>query len=201
MSGALFLATWLVVSPGGDRASVAWDSPDQAVHVDARAGMVTGRGRLPAGERYRLDRFRGTIHFLGEKPTTLRLCREPVASALTPDGRYIYVACLLPEQSALDAHVAARVVVVDAAARRFLEERGLSERFVHSLGHGVGLETHERPTLSPRSLDTLDPGTVFTLEPGVYLPGQMGVRIEEMVLMTGRGPEVLTCDIARTAGL
>lgn len=119
MSAALFLATWLVVSPAGDRVSVAWESPDQAIHVDPRAGKVIGTGRLPVEQPYRLDRFAGTIRFGGEKPATLRLCREPVASAATPDRRAIFVACLLPEQAALDAHVAARVVVVDAAAQRW----------------------------------------------------------------------------------
>jgi len=118
VTASLFLATWLVVSPGGDRVSVAWESGGQAVHVDARAGKVIGTGRLPVEQPYRLDRFAGTIRFGGEKPETVRLCREPVASAPTPDGRYLFVACLLPEQPALDAHVAARVVVVDPAARR-----------------------------------------------------------------------------------
>jgi len=80
-------------------------------------------------------------------------------------------------------------------AHRHLEERGLSEYFTHGLGHGVGLEVHEKPAISARSNDTLDPGMVFTIEPGVYIAGWGGVRFEEMVLMTGAGAEVLTADM------
>ena len=80
-------------------------------------------------------------------------------------------------------------------AHRHLEEHGLSEYFTHGLGHGVGLEVHEKPAISARSKDTLDPGMVFTIEPGVYIEGWGGVRFEEMVLMTGAGAEVLTADM------
>lgn len=81
---------------------------------------------------------------------------------------------------------------IDALARRVLEERGLAEYFGHALGHGVGLEVHELPTLS-RSTDTvLQPGMVVTVEPGVYLPGRGGVRIEDTVVVTGDGCRRLT---------
>ena len=81
---------------------------------------------------------------------------------------------------------------VDAAARLYLDKLGLAPMFVHSLGHGIGLETHERPTLSERSEDKLEPGMVFTVEPGLYLEGTMGIRLEEMVLMTEEGARVLS---------
>lgn len=84
---------------------------------------------------------------------------------------------------------------VDAAARDYIAERGYGERFGHSLGHGVGLETHESPTLSARSTDNLEPGMVFTVEPGVYIPGVGGARLEEMVVMTDDGPVVLSLEI------
>lgn len=67
----------------------------------------------------------------------------------------------------------------DKIARDVLSERGYGEYFTHSLGHGVGMEIHERPTLSPRSKDTLKEGAVFTIEPGVYLNGKFGIRIED----------------------
>ena len=85
---------------------------------------------------------------------------------------------------------------VDGAAREYLEKEGLSGYFSHSLGHGVGLQAHEKPTLSARSDDKLLPGMVFTVEPGVYIEGLGGVRIEEMVLMTDTGFEVMSTEIA-----
>ncbi len=71
----------------------------------------------------------------------------------------------------------------DAIARNYLESKGLGGMFTHSLGHGVGLQIHEAPNLSPRSEDVLEDGMVFSIEPGVYLPGEMGVRIEDTVLL------------------
>lgn len=84
------------------------------------------------------------------------------------------------------------VADLDDAARRHLEGAGLSERFVHSLGHGVGLEVHEKPSLSRFSEETLQPGMVFTVEPGVYLEGETGARHEEMVWLSDEGPVVLS---------
>lgn len=79
----------------------------------------------------------------------------------------------------------------DALARKVIDDAGHGARFGHSLGHGVGLLTHEAPSLSPRSSDLLLPGMVFTVEPGVYLPGWGGVRLEVMVELGEDGCRVL----------
>ncbi len=84
--------------------------------------------------------------------------------------------------------------VADAIARDYLKEKGLDKYFTHSLGHGVGLEIHEYPTLSPRKSDTLKEGMVVTIEPGVYFGGEFGIRIEDTVVIKGGKVERLFTD-------
>ena len=81
---------------------------------------------------------------------------------------------------------------VDAVARNIISEGGYGEYFGHGLGHGVGVEIHEAPRLNTESDTVLEPGMVVTVEPGIYLPGKGGVRIEDLVVVTEDGCEILT---------
>lgn len=81
---------------------------------------------------------------------------------------------------------------IDSAARDYIKTKGFGRYFGHSLGHGVGREVHEAPSVSSKSKDILKPGMVFTIEPAIYLSGAGGVRLEEMVLVTNNGCEVIS---------
>ena len=80
---------------------------------------------------------------------------------------------------------------VDREARRVIDDAGYGEYFIHRTGHGIGLEGHEHPYLVEGNQESLEPGMCFSIEPGIYLPGQFGVRIEDIVTVTGTGVEVL----------
>jgi len=81
---------------------------------------------------------------------------------------------------------------IDKIARDRIAADGFEDFFTHGTGHGVGLEIHERPFINKRDKTRLQPGMVFTVEPGIYIKGEGGVRIEDMVLVTEKGCEVLT---------
>jgi Xaa-Pro aminopeptidase len=108
----------------------------------------------------------------------------------TPDSRQMEIYTTVK-----DAHDKAMEAVrpgiglkeLDGVARQFIEERGYGAYFGHGLGHGVGLEVHEKPTVSFRSDQTAEEGMVFTIEPGIYIPGWGGVRIEDTVVVTMDG--------------
>jgi Xaa-Pro aminopeptidase len=108
-------------------------------------------------------------------------------------ARQTYAAVLeaqLAAIAAVRAGVEARTV--DDAARTVLRKHKQEKYFTHSLGHGVGIEIHESPRLAKGQTQKLESGMVITIEPGVYIPGSGGVRIEDMVLVTKNGCEVLT---------
>lgn len=107
--------------------------------------------------------------------------------------RDIYQTVLQAQENAVAAVAAnARCGDVDEAARGVLRQAGLAEWFTHSTGHGVGLEIHESPRIGAGQTTRLQPGMVITIEPGVYLPGEFGLRIEDMVAVTKTGGQVLT---------
>jgi Xaa-Pro aminopeptidase len=104
-----------------------------------------------------------------------------------------YAAVLEAQQAALDTvRPGIGAGEVDQAARRLLGRRKLAKFFTHSTGHGTGLEIHEPPRIGARQKQLLRAGMVITIEPGVYVPGGWGVRIEDTVVVTETGCEVLT---------
>jgi len=109
------------------------------------------------------------------------------------DERDVYDFVLEAQEAAVAA-VAPGVTAgeVDDAARSVLRKAKLDRYFSHSTGHGVGLEIHEGPRIAAKQTQVLEQGMVITIEPGVYMPGKFGVRIEDMVLVTAAGGEVLT---------
>lgn len=121
------------------------------------------------------------------------MTRTVVVGKPSDEQRKIYETVLKAQRLALDAlrpGIAAREI--DDLARSFIDDAGFGGRFGHGLGHGVGLEVHEIPSVSPRSDDTLEEGMVVTIEPGIYLEGFGGVRIEDLVLITSDGHRVLS---------
>lgn len=121
-------------------------------------------------------------------------CTRTVATGRVGEQEQkVYALVLNAQQQALAAVKAgAKAREVDALARGIIAEAGHGEHFGHGLGHGVGLAVHEAPTLGPRASDALRAGEIVTVEPGVYLPGLLGVRIEDLVVVTDEGSVVFT---------
>lgn len=119
--------------------------------------------------------------------------RTYATGELDPRDREIYELVLKAQLESLAAvRAGAGGRAVDAVARDIITAAGHGEHFGHGLGHGVGAEVHEGPRLSQRSDSTLEAGQVVTVEPGVYVPGAVGVRIEDLAIVTDDGAEVLT---------
>ncbi len=109
------------------------------------------------------------------------------------EQKRVHAAVYEAHMRALDSvAVGRRVRDVDRAARESLAKAGYGKYFIHGLGHGIGLEIHEPPSLSPGGTGILEEGTVFTIEPGVYLEGFGGVRLESLVYLGSSGPEILS---------
>ena len=111
----------------------------------------------------------------------------------TAEERAAYEAVLEAQEAAV-ASVRAGAVTgdVDEVARSVLRRAKLDKWFTHSTGHGLGLEIHEGPRIAAKQTRKLEAGMVVTIEPGVYMPGKFGLRIEDMVLVTAKGGEILT---------
>jgi len=121
------------------------------------------------------------------------LTRVLVTGKISPKLERVYRVVLNAQLKAIDA-IRPGVLAhdIDLVARDVIGQAGFGRYFGHGLGHGLGLEVHEGPRLTANSRVVLQPGMVVTVEPGIYLPGWGGVRIEDDVLVTRTGCEVLT---------
>jgi Xaa-Pro dipeptidase len=142
---------------------------------------------LAAGDLIIIDcgaRYRG---YISDTTRTVAL-GEP-----GPEARAIYeLVRRANEAGKAAARPEATGAEIDAAARAVIVEGGYGERFIHRTGHGIGLEVHEPPYIMAGSDEALAPGTTFTVEPGIYIPGKLGVRIEDDVVITPDGARSLT---------
>lgn len=104
----------------------------------------------------------------------------------------IYDTVLMAQEKAIKkAKPGMKAKDLDKIAREVIDKKGYGKYFVHSLGHGVGLDIHEYPFINSRNKEVLKENMVFTIEPGIYLPGEFGVRIEDTVVLTSKGAEIL----------
>lgn len=121
------------------------------------------------------------------------MTRTVAVGVADDEQRKIYEIVLKAQLAALKTLKSGiRCADADSAARTVISEAGYGEFFRHSTGHGVGIEIHEKPNLSPKSTAVLRAGNIVTVEPGIYIPGKFGVRIEDMALITENGCENLT---------
>lgn len=121
------------------------------------------------------------------------MTRTVAVGNISEKQKLVYHTVLEAQLAALDAlHDGITGFDADKAARDIIKNAGFGDYFGHGTGHGVGVEIHEAPNLSPRSKYTLHTGNIVTAEPGIYLPGEFGVRIEDMALITDDGAVGLT---------
>jgi Xaa-Pro aminopeptidase len=121
------------------------------------------------------------------------LTRTFFLGTITPLSRRVYETVARAQKLAIQAvKPGVKAAQIDRIARDEIERAGYGRRFIHSTGHGVGVEIHEAPWVSAASQDVLEAGMIITVEPGIYLPGWGGVRIEDTLLVTRTGYEILT---------
>ncbi len=121
------------------------------------------------------------------------MTRTVVMGTATEQQREIYAAVLSANLAGIAAVAGGRTgAEIDTAARAVIESAGYGERFGHGLGHGVGLDIHEAPSVGPRGTRPVPEGSIVTIEPGIYIPGLGGVRIEDLIVVARDGARVLT---------
>jgi Xaa-Pro aminopeptidase len=178
------LVDWGALSPGGYRSDLTRIVATRDGAVATHPSRVATRDGAVATQPSRVATRDGAVATHPSRVATGRL---------SPKLEKVYKVVLSAQEAAIAAmKPGAACKDVDAVAREIIKSAGYGNKFGHGLGHGIGLEIHEEPRMSPISEDVLEPGMVVTVEPGIYLPGWGGVRIEDDVLITKSGCEVLT---------
>lgn len=188
-SGQSELAVAVIIGAaiGAHGATLAFETLVQSGPNSALPHHHPSTRLLQAGDLVLLD-FGAAFEGYRADTTRMAVVGEPDARQLE-----IHALVLQAHDAAIEA-VRAGVTTgdVDSAARAVIATAGLGDRFFHRIGHGLGLEAHEDPSLDPGSDTVLEPGMVFTVEPGVYIPGWGGVRIEDDIVVEATGCRVLT---------
>lgn len=191
------------IKPGVTEAEAAWfidrrfrelggtgNSFETLVAAGERSAIVHGKPTdraIPAGELLIVDR--GMIYhgFATDETNTL------VLGKATPRQKEIYAVVKEAHDKSLSAvRPGVGCKDLDLLAREVIEKAGYGSYFGHGTGHGVGMDVHERPLVSPNGEGVIEEGMVFSIEPGIYIPGYGGVRIEDVVVVTSDGCEVLS---------
>jgi Xaa-Pro aminopeptidase len=192
-----------VIQPGKSEAEIALELElalrraggeerafDFIVASGARGALphgVASENLLQEGELVTIDygvRYKG---YHSDETVTLAL------GNISPKMKEIFDTVLIAHDLAIErVRPGLPLAKLDAYARDYISSKGYGQFFGHGLGHGVGLEIHEYPAISPRSEDIVEEGMVITIEPGIYLPGEGGVRIEDMIYVTADGCRILT---------
>ena len=193
----------------------AWLTPEMtelevAAELEYQARRFGGKclsfpAIVAAGPRAALPHASPTLQKLGESDFTLidwgvnegqyvsDLTRILVTGRISPKLQKVYGVVLKAQLAAIEAiRPGVACKAVDGVARKIIAKAGFGKRFGHGLGHGTGLDVHEAPRLSQGQSTLLKAGMIVTVEPGIYLPGWGGVRIEDDILVTRNGHEVLT---------
>jgi Xaa-Pro aminopeptidase len=202
LGASLFTTACRTIQPGVSEAAVA-----AAMEYEARCAGAEGMSFptiLASGKRSAIVHGRASAALIprrgfvvcdfgvilagycSDRTRTVHVGRPSV------EARRLYDSVLEAQQAAIAAVTpGVTCAQVDGAARRVLRKRKLARYFTHSTGHGLGLEIHEAPRLAARQNQRLEPGMVITIEPGAYVPGKWGLRIEDVVVVTSSGCEVL----------
>ncbi|POT59929.1 aminopeptidase [Citrobacter amalonaticus] len=179
---------WFMRTLGAEKASF-----DTIVASGRRGALPHGKASdkiVAAGELITLDFGAQYQGYCSDMTRTFL-----VSGAGMPETNALFAVYQIVLQAQLAAIAAIRPGVrcleVDAAARKVIGDAGYGDNFGHNTGHAIGIDVHEDPRFSPTDATLLAPGMLLTVEPGIYLPGQGGVRIEDVVLVTSQGAEVL----------